>query len=67
MQAPGPGGFVVRWFSVSNKVYELHRSTDLMSGSFVPVQTNLSATPSENSYTDTTVNAGAVIYRVISR
>lgn len=67
MQAPGPGGFVVRWFSVSNKVYDLHRSTDLMSGTFVPVQTNLSATPDENSYTDTTVNAGAVIYRVISR
>ncbi len=67
MQAPGPGGFVVRWFSVSNKVYELHRATDLLSGAFVPVQTNLTATPSENSYTDTTVNAGAVIYRVISR
>jgi hypothetical protein len=67
MQAPGAGGFVVRWFSVSNKVYDLHRSTDLMSGAFVPVQTNLSATPSENSYTDTTVNADAVIYRVISR
>jgi len=64
---PGSGGFAVRWFSVSNKVYELHRSTNLMAGIFVPVHTNLPATPSENSYTDTTVNAEAVIYRVISR
>ena len=66
-QGATPGGFVVRWFSVSNKTYELYRSTNLMSGLFEPVNTNLSATPSENSYTDTTANADAVIYKVISR
>lgn len=66
-QAPVVGGFVVRWFSASNKTYELYRSTNLLTGNFVPLHTNLSATPSENFYTDTTVNADAVIYKVISK
>lgn len=65
--ADAAGGVVVRWFSVTNKVYELYRTTNLVGGAFVPVHTNLPATPSENSYTDTAVNAEAVIYRVISR
>ncbi len=60
-------GFVVRWFSVSNKFYELHRSTNLASQLFEPVDLNLPATAPENIYTDTTVNAASVIYKVISK
>lgn len=64
----GPvGGFIVRWYSVAGKQYDLYRSTNLMTGAFVPVQSNLLATPAENIYTDAAFDADAVIYRVISR
>ena len=66
-QAATANGFVVRWFSASNKTYELYRSTNLMSGLFDVVNTSITGTPSENAYTDTAVNVGAVIYKVISK
>jgi len=64
---PGVDGVVVRWFSVAGKTYELYRATNLLSGIFVPVHTNLPATPSENVYTDILGGFDAVIYRVLSR
>lgn len=63
----GSGAPVVHWYSVAGKTYELWRTTNLLSGLFTPVQTNLPATPNENVYTDDTIGAGAVIYRVLSR
>ena len=66
-QSSAGSGFVVRWFSVSNKFYELHRSTNLASQLFEPVNLNLPATAPENIYTDTTVNAASAIYKVISK
>jgi len=48
--------FVLRWSSVSNRLYDVRRATNLAAGApaFVPVPagTNLVATPSENVWTD---------------
>lgn len=61
------GGFVVRWYSVAGKQYDLYRATNLLQGVFDSVLSNMVTTPSENSYTDTVSGADAVIYRVISK
>lgn len=42
---------VIRWSSVSNKLYVVKMSTNLMSG-FSVLTSNIPATPVENSYTD---------------
>lgn len=48
--------FVVRWSSVSNRLYDVMRATNLIgsAGAFLPVPgaTNLSATPPQNTWTD---------------
>ena len=53
--AEGPfmsdGNMVIRWGSLSNKQYTIHYSTNLLSG-FTALQSNIPATPSINSYTD---------------
>ena len=45
------GNMVIRWGSLSNKQYTIHYSTNLLSG-FTALQSNIPATPSMNSYTD---------------
>lgn len=60
-------GYVVTWPSASNRIYQLHRSTNLaeVSGGFGVLATNLNATPPLNTYTDTTAGAeGPYFYRV---
>ena len=58
-------GTVVRWQSVSNKTYALHRSTNLVTG-FSVVVSNLAASPPVNVYTDTAPVAAEVkTYRVL--
>ena len=52
-----PGGqFVLRWLSVSNRLYDVMRGTNLAAGAgaFVPVPgaTNLAGTPPQNTCTD---------------
>ena len=51
------GGFVLRWSSVDNQIYSVTESTNLISGTWVPVATNLTATPPENNYTITPPDA----------
>ena len=60
-------GFVVRWLSTSNRVYDVERAAAL-SGSFEPVTGGLAGTPAINVYTDAPGDAltGAV-YRVRAR
>ena len=49
----GDGGHnVIRWRSVTNHVYSILRSTNLMTGFDVTVATNLPATPPVNVHTD---------------
>jgi hypothetical protein len=54
-------GFVVRWSSVSGRMYELVRSTNLMEG-FSVLDPAISATPPMNCYTDTTATAESTYY-----
>jgi predicted outer membrane repeat protein len=56
-----PAGNVVRWSSVAGKSYAVLRSISLMS-EFTVIQTDITATPPANSYTDTTADNEAVYY-----
>jgi hypothetical protein len=57
------GQFVLRWLSVSNRLYDVMRGTNLAAGAgvFAPVPgaTNLTGTPPANTWTDS-VSAGAM-------
>ncbi len=57
------GKFVVRWQSVSNKVYTVQATTNLLSA-FTNVVTNLPATPTVNLHTDSVGSAETKFYRV---
>ena len=59
---PEGGGVVVSWPSLSNRVYRLERTTNLMLD-FEPLVNDLPADPPVNSYTDDTPNVIGV-YKV---
>ena len=64
---PGPEGILLRWRSVSNRVYTVHRSGDLRAGFDTPLATGLPATPPVNTRIDSTATgAGPYFYRVTS-
>jgi hypothetical protein len=68
-QVISPTQFVVRWSSVSNRLYDVLRATNLPAGTgaFAPVAgaTNLTATPAVNTWTDSISRAAApAFYRV---
>ncbi len=52
---PESGGVVVSWSSLSNRVYRLERSTNLLLG-FEPYVNDIPADPPMNTYTDETPN-----------
>ena len=56
-------GWVVTWSSVSNKLYDLYHSTNLLEG-FVRIATNVPATSPQNMFTDLTATADANYYQV---
>ena len=57
-------GILMRWSSILGKKYSVERSGDLLVG-FTATQTNLSATPSLNTFRDTTaVGPGPYFYRL---
>ena len=59
------GGWIVRWASVSQRVYRLDRATNLMTGAWTTVATNIPAVVPVNIYTDTTaVGVNPRFYRV---
>jgi hypothetical protein len=59
---------VIRWPSVSNRLYDVSRATNLFDGppGFVvlPGASNLPANPSANCHNDTVAGAGQRFYRV---
>ena len=55
--------FVVRWASVTDRVYAVQRSTNLISG-FSSLVSNLPATPPVNTYTDKSPKVDWRYYRV---
>lgn len=59
------GGYVVQWQSVSGKRYRLERSTNLVSGAWIPVFTNILGVAPMNTVTDTTAAvSGPWMYRI---
>ena len=62
LPVPEGGGVVVSWPSLSNRVYRLERTTNLLLD-FEPLATDIPADPPVNSYTDATPNAVGA-YRV---
>jgi hypothetical protein len=61
--ASGP---VIRWTSVDGKSYCIERSTNLVVGAFSGIRSNILATPSMNTVTDTTAAGfGPWSYRVL--
>ena len=59
---PLGGGFVVRWPSVADRIYAVESTTNLLSG-FQSLESDIAATPPENTYTGAVQQAGAY-YRV---
>jgi len=66
-QAISSTQLVVRWSSVSNRLYDVLRTTNLATGAgaFLPVRgaTNLAGNPPENTWTDS-VSSAAAFYRL---
>ena len=60
--------FVVRWPSISNRFYDVSRSTNLATGAngffILPGASNMPATPTENSYTDAVQAVGPFFYKI---
>jgi hypothetical protein len=57
------GRVVVRWVSVTNHLYTVHHSTNLLTG-FSVLQTGIPATPPLNTYTDTVNGAATKFWKV---
>ena len=61
-------GLVIRWPSISNRFYNLSRSTNLLAGTnaftILPGASNMPATPTENCYTDTVQGVGPYYYKI---
>jgi len=53
------GSVVVRWLSRAGEVYSVPRCSDLATGGFVPVATDIAATPPLNSFTGRVDQASA--------
>ncbi|MBN1672442.1 MAG: PKD domain-containing protein [Kiritimatiellae bacterium] len=64
--APGAAaGVILSWPSLSNRVYMIDFTTNLVTVPFAPLVTNLPATPVENVYTDDQHSAeGQLYYRI---
>jgi len=60
-----PQGSVISWSSVSNRFYDLSRTTNLLqSFSGIAGASNLPATPPENVYTNPVPDGAAAFYRI---
>jgi hypothetical protein len=57
-------GFVLHWPGVSNRIYGVDRTTNLIPPTFESIATNLAATPPVNVYTDQAPDTDNVFYRI---
>lgn len=65
---PEPTRAEVRWYSVTNRLYSIHRATNLMVGGFTAVTNSIPATPPVNVYTDTVTGLGnTLFYRITTQ
>jgi hypothetical protein len=60
--SPEGAGWRVYWTSESNKVYTVERASSWPT--FLPAQTNLSATAPQNSWLDTNASTASLFYRI---
>jgi hypothetical protein len=61
---PTQQGTTLEWFSISNRVYALQRTSSLSTG-FADIITNIVGTPPSNSFTDTNAQGfGPYFYRL---
>jgi len=60
----GDTGFIIRWLSVAERLYFVDSRSNLLTGTWVNIATNLIATPPENVYTVQTENADTLFNRV---
>jgi hypothetical protein len=70
IRAIGVNGVVLAWPSIADRVYDVRWTTNLKAGThaFITIATNLPATPTVNSYTDTVHGAKATgIYRISAK
>lgn len=58
-------GLLLQWASQSNRCYSVLRASDLL-GPYVPLHTNLPATPPINFFRDSNAALGQAFYRLIS-
>jgi hypothetical protein len=61
---PSASGFVLHWFSVSNRLYGVDRTTNLIMPGFEGIATNLPAMPPVNVYTDQAPGIEKAFYRI---
>jgi hypothetical protein len=64
IQATSTNAFVLQWFSITNKLYSVSKTTNLLGSGFAPLATNLPATPPLNTYTDQMNGLDNVFYRI---
>ena len=60
---PSSSNIVISWSSVTNHLYTLHYSTNLVTG-FSILESNILATPVINSYTDSVLNVPCKFWKV---
>ncbi len=61
--APCPAGFIIEWPAIAERVYNVYRASDLLTGDSLPLETNILYP--RNSCTDTVHNAaGQSFYRM---
>ncbi len=60
---PINGTVVLHWSSVTNHLYTVHYSTNLLTG-FWTLESNITATPAMNSYTDSVLNLPCKYWRI---
>jgi hypothetical protein len=59
---PANGNMIIHWFGANGRSYNLFRSTNLVGGTYVCIESNIPYTPSMNVYTDSFSGAGAQYY-----
>lgn len=60
---PTNGNIVLRWSSVTNHLYTVHYSTNLLTG-FSVLQSNIPASPAVNSYTDSVLTVPQRFWKI---
>jgi len=61
---PGANQMVITWDSQAGATYEVQRSTDLVNGTFLILQTAIPAFPPSQTYTDTVTGIPGAAYRI---